>query len=413
MDYLERYNQAMGIPGATSGASYPVAPITARPNTQLYDFARGVPNTLQPISGTDYFGISPRRGDTPSSLLGGVPPQTDRNAPVFNTGRTFETVRQEAEAGYLARATEQRDLARQGIQQTGADQYSQARMAMEQQRALSDTRGLTAGAREGANQMLSATQQVALNQIEAQTRSELLQLQREGVQDEFLAQEWADRKVQQFQTSSPEAGALRGLQTLYQNAANTGDVDKMNELSPQLVAAELAMFGTPQSEIKAIQDAATAGNLPELNWLVKERIRNITGNTGGLNMLVGVGATGGGILLGTGAVAKIVGAVGTAIAGKGIIAGAGAILAGAAAAGPLAVAGTVALAIVGTAAIVFGAYRMVVGAQQMFRSPERKRELLNEVLADERVRLNRLGYTNEAIDAAIDETIKNLAPIFQ
>jgi hypothetical protein len=335
------------------------------------------------------------------------------NDQVVNTNRTFETVRQEAEAGYLARATEQRDLERQGILMGGQDRYQQARMALEQQRALSDTRGLTAGAREGAQQTLSATQQVALSQIQAQTQSELLQLQQQGVQDEFLAQEWADRKVQQFQTSSPEAGALRGLQTLYQNAANTGDVDKMNELAPQVVAAELALFGTPQSEIKAIQDAATAGNLPELNWLVKERIRNITGSTGGLNMLLGVGATGGGILVGAGAVTKIVGAVGTAIAGKGILAGAVAIVGGAAAAGPLAVAGTVALAILGTAAIVFGAYRMVVGAQQMFRSPERKRELLNEVLADERVRLNRLGYTNEAIDAAIDETIKNLAPIFQ
>jgi hypothetical protein len=335
------------------------------------------------------------------------------NDQVVNTNRTFETVRQEAEAGYLARATEQRDLAQQGILMGGRDRYQQARMALEQQRALSDTSGLTAGAREGAQQTLSATQQVALSQIEAQTQSELLQLQQQGVQDEFLAQEWADIKVQQFQTSSPEAGALRGLQTLYQNAANTGDVDKMNELAPQVVASELALFGTPQTEVKAIQDAAEAGNLPELNFLVKERIRNITGDSGGLTTLIGLGSTGGGILVGAGAVAKIVGAVGTAIAGQGILAGAGAIVAGAVAAGPLAVAGTVALAVVGVAAVTFGAYRMVVGAQQMFRSPERKRELLNEVLADERVRLNRLGYTNEAIDAAIDETVKNLDPIFQ
>ena len=124
---------------------------------------------------------------------------------------------QNARTQYEASRLEQLDLARKGAMRTGADQYSQARMAMEQQRALSDTRGLTAGAKEGAEAQLSAAQQVALNQIEAGTFGRIDQLEQlrsqipmESLQ--YAQQEWelfqaTDRRVADSQSTDPEIRA--------------------------------------------------------------------------------------------------------------------------------------------------------------------------------------------------------------
>jgi hypothetical protein len=334
------------------------------------------------------------------------------NQEVVNTNRTFQTVREEAEADYLARATEYRDLARQGIQQTGADQYSQARMAMEQQRALSDTRGLTAGAAEGARQGLSATQQIALNQIEAQTQSELLNLKAQGIQDEFLAQEWADRKVEQFQTESPEVGELMTLRGLYQGAANRQDIDTMASLEPQIAALELSVFGVSEERTQELINIAETGSLQSLAKELQEEIKKITAEPESISRLANFGFIAGGGATTIIGIAKTVGAakgiITAASAASGIFgsiaAGAGAVTVGAVA-WPLAVAA-------GIAAIGWGLYKLYE-RNQLKASVSEKAEIVDELLGERRTELLEIGLTNEQIDLVFAEATKDENPIYR
>lgn len=367
-------------------------------NTTPYDeqYAQTKRNTNPMAGGILPFDQFAFRGIKP------VNPEVAKEEALY-TGRTFDQVKNEAEAEYLARAAQRRDLDRQSIVMGGTDRYQQARLAMEQQRALSDTRGLTAGAAEGARQGLSATQQVALNQIESQTQSELLQLKQQGIQDEFLAQEWADRKLQEFQTSSPEAGQLRALQGLYQDAANRSDVAKMEELAPQIAATELAMFGTSQTEIKELINLAETGNIPELSARFKRQVNRVTSDSGMSNLLIGLGLTAGGTAAAVGAGSTIAGAI-TAAGGVGAAltsTGIGATI------------GVPLLALAGLTAVGFGIYNLVVAGNKEWRSVEKRNELLDGFLADEKARLRSLGYTDEQINSAIEAKLDELDPVYQ
>ncbi len=324
--------------------------------------------------------------------VSGLPTANDQ---VVNTNRTFQTVRQEAEAGYLARATEQRDLARQGIQRTGADQYSQARMAMEQQRALSDTRGLTAGAREGAQQTLSATQQVALNQIESQTQSELLQLQQQGIQDEFLAQEWADRKVQQFQTESDEAGYLVSLNNDYNDAVARQDTEAMKTIRKEQRRVELQLYGkylTPE-EIKVFTD--TGSSEAKVDEATTKMIQRVTADAGFRDTAI---------------------AVGLIVAGAAIIFAAGAVtVASVGTAAPITIPakfGGKALLAVGIASLTTGG---VVGATeigQATRSTDREVTRVTRRLNRSYDRLIEEGFTPEEARFAVNVELQKLPPVF-
>jgi hypothetical protein len=321
-------------------------------------------------------------------------PTPGPNDQVVNTNRTFQTVRQEAEAGYLARATEYRDLAQQGIQRTGADQYSQARMAMEQQRALSDTRGLTAGAREGANQMLSATQQVALNQIESQTQSELLQLQQQGIQDEFLAQEWADIKVKQFQTESEEAGYLASLNNDYQAAVNrNADEDELITIRNEQRRVELQLYGKYLSPEE--QAIFTDPNTPEAE-LDARTIRVIERITDDANLVDG--------LVGLGLIA--IGTIGIAASGAVSLVG------GVAVGIPLATLSKVALA----AGIVSVTTGFALGGAEVgkeFRSTDQEVKRTNRLLNNNYKKLVEEGFTPEEARAAVDARLSKLPPVFR
>jgi hypothetical protein len=120
----------------------------------------------------------------------------DPNATLPATQKTIAQMQDEARARYEASRLEQIDIARQGTLRGGADQYSQARMAIEQQRGLSDTRGLTAGAREGARQTLSATEQVALNQIESNTLNRLDNLDAIAAELPMEAMQYAQQQLE-------------------------------------------------------------------------------------------------------------------------------------------------------------------------------------------------------------------------
>ena len=118
-----------------------------------------------------------------------------------------------------------RENQRQFAQLQGQGMYSQALMAMEQQRALSDTRGLTAGAREGATQQLSATQQMALGQIQNATMQQLLQIDTEALQDPRMAMEYALRHLEISQTLDPRNAQLNSYVKDAQFKYETGDIE--------------------------------------------------------------------------------------------------------------------------------------------------------------------------------------------
>lgn len=154
-----------------------------------------------PMSATQMTGMQPGFGNF--SALAPTPPPADKPVDYQSMAMpgmqaTLGEVRESAYQDYMARQLQQLDLQRQGSMQAGADRYQQARMAMEQQRALSDTRGLTAGAAAGAQGQLSAQQQVALNTIEQGTMADLRQLESQGISLEFAASEWANQKVAEF-----------------------------------------------------------------------------------------------------------------------------------------------------------------------------------------------------------------------
>jgi hypothetical protein len=398
MDYQEMYNQAMGITGATSGATNPLAPTTTRPNTQLYDFARGVPNTLQPLPGTDYFGRSPRRADTPSSLLGGTAPQTDLNAPIANLTKSLPQIQQEAEARYLEMAAQQRDVARQGTLRAGADQYSQARMAMEQQMALSDTRGLTAGAREGAQQTLSATQQVALNQIESATMNQLLQINAQSLQDPLVAQEFAAKSVELAKMNNPLLVTNEGILQRATMAREDGNTVEANRLMDQYFENVNTTYGssiptgdgtTPEMIDQAlVEKISRLANEPTVTdemwgWATAILAPTAAGVVG-----KGAAATVGGLLASAGGAIKGGGLLATV--GKSILVGAGTVL------------GAKVIAGIAIAGAVIWAGSQIVKQIETSTKGEASVATITRELANERTRLRGLGYTPETIDLIID-----------
>ena len=325
------------------------------------------------------------------------PPTTtpDPNDPIANLNKTQGEVFNEAQARYLAMATENRDLTRQGIQRTGADQYSQARMAMEQQMALSDTRGLTAGAREGAQQTLSATQQVALNQIESQTQSQLLELKQQGVQDEFLAQEYAHMTLQNLSITDPRYGKIDDLTREYQNAANTNDVDEMNRISKEIsIRTEEIRTGFVSPEDQKILDNPGSSDI-ELSAAAERQLTRVLGDTDWLQFAASLGTVALGVAMVTGSVMAFVptGGASSISAFKG---------------GALIIAGLAGLGIG-----LVGVQRTGEDIGQAARTVEQEKARVNRILARQRRSLLARGYTNEEIDVGFQLRLASEDPVYQ
>jgi hypothetical protein len=160
------------------------------------------------LEGTPQGGVTAGMGPVSFNPLLGPEGMADPNAVLPSTQKTIAQMQDEARAKYEATRLEQIDIARQGALRGGSDQYSQARMAMEQQMGLSDTRGLTAGAREGAQVQLSAAQQVALNQIESGTLNRLDQLDSFAAQIPVEAMEFAQKELEFKLQSDPRTRQL-------------------------------------------------------------------------------------------------------------------------------------------------------------------------------------------------------------
>ena len=319
----------------------------------------------------------------------------DPNDPIANLNKTQGEVFNEAQARYLAMATENRDLTRQGIQRTGADQYSQARMAMEQQMALSDTRGLTAGAREGAQQTLSATQQVALNQIESQTQSQLLELKQQGVQDEFLAQEYAHMTLQNLSITDPRYGKIDDLTREYQNAANTNDVDEMNRISKEIsIRTEEIRTGFVSPEDQKILDNPGSSDI-ELSAAAERQLTRVLGDTDWLQFAASLGTVALGVAMVTGSVIAFAptGGASSISAFKG---------------GALIIAGLAGLGIG-----LVGVQRTGEDIGQAARTVEQEKARVNRILARQRRSLLARGYTNEEIDVGFQLRLASEDPVYQ
>jgi hypothetical protein len=163
---------------------------------------------------------------------------------IANTGgRTITEIGQEAELAEQARLLQLRDQQRQFTQQQGGDMYSQAMMAMEQQRALSDTRGLSAGAAVGAEQMLSATQQMALNQIQGATMDQLMQIDAASLEDNKIAQAAGMRAIEIAEQTDPRFAQMRNLLRNVEVLEATGQTEKALETFQEANLVEAEIYG--------------------------------------------------------------------------------------------------------------------------------------------------------------------------
>jgi len=313
----------------------------------------------------------------------------DPNTEIVNTGRTLQTVRQEAEAEYLARSAQQRYLGLQGIVAGGQDRYQQARMAMEQQQALSDTRGLTAGAAEGARQGLSATQQVALNQIEANTLSQINDLKAQGIQDEFLAQEYGLRQVDIFKQTSPEYGEIELLSGQMERAYALGDTERAAEIEKELVTKQAQFLGLDPEIYSNLTDPGASA--PQVRASTQKFIDSISKDPSGVDKTWAVLGVAGGLAL------AIAGALASPITGGASLVATGTGI-------KMMAAGAVALSIGGTVGFFEARQEL---------SPQEKKARIDRRLAEDRKLLIENGYTAEEADAAIAEAKKPLPPIYQ
>lgn len=305
---------------------------------------------------------------------------------IVNTQRSLQDVYNEAYANYLARSTEQRDLARQGIMAAGQDRYQQARMAMEQQRALSDTRGLTAGAREGAEAQTSAAQQVALNQIESNTRNELMQLKAQGIQDEFLGEQYAMQKLDQFKQMDPGWGRYESLSRDYQDALTRGDAEAAEAIRGDLRTLESQLLGF--SDLPEYTDITSTMSLDDLDADVTALAERLSQDPSGLDKLAAVGLFLGGTALLVGGILSIPFTGGVSFT---------------------TVAPAVGMITAAAGAYTAGSYITAVeGDQQM--SVADKKAKIDAAYAQERTRLINLGYPAEEIDRIITEARQELPP---
>jgi hypothetical protein len=260
---------------------------------------------------------------------------------------------------------------------------------MEQQMALSDTRGLTAGAREGAQQTLSATQQVALNQIESQTQSQLLELQQQGVQDEFLALEYASRKAEQFKSTSPEYASMEILQNNINFALQTGDLEGAKNLNDQLTVAKAQWSGADLQILETMANASAP--IPQVRASTEKLIETLVSEPSNWDKFLG------GVLIAGGVTVLVAGAIFAPFTGGGSLIGVKA----------------------GAAMIAGGAVAAGIGAQVTANeflqsmSPEQKKERMDKLLAEDREILINYGYTAEQADKAIADAKVKLPPLYQ
>ena len=188
-------------------------------------FAPGSANWLQTADASgrlQFDALAPRRPKPEDNL---------EQMALAGMEQTLGDVRQSAYQDYMARQLQQLELQKQGAMLTGADRFQQARLAMEQQRGLSDTRGLTAGAAVGAQGQLGAQQQLVLNSIERGTMDDLRQLESQGITAEFAANEWANQKVQEFMQTDESWRNVDAAGSAVETAAAAYD---RNPESPEL-----------------------------------------------------------------------------------------------------------------------------------------------------------------------------------
>ena len=205
------------------------------------DFASGSSDWLAQNQLNQFSNLAPQPPGPEQDLTGMA---------MTNMNQTLGDVRQSAYQDYMARQLQQLELQKQGTMQTGADRFQQARMAMEQQGALSDTRGLTAGAAVGAQGQLGAQQQLVLNAIERGTMDDLRQLESQGLSLEFAANEWAGQKVEEFKQTSPQFQAVSATQLSYESAVAAFD------RAPSDPRAQEALNVAEEQYLRALSDVS-------------------------------------------------------------------------------------------------------------------------------------------------------------
>jgi hypothetical protein len=170
-------------------------------------------------------------------------------------------------------------------------------MAMEQQRALSDTRGLSAGAAVGAEQMLSATQQMALNQIQGATMDQLMQIDAASLEDDQIAKAAGMRAIELAEQTDPRFAQMRNLLRNVEVLSATGETEKALETFQEANLVEAEIYGFDPTNANpalawdnVIQKEIAAINRPEESD-VAIRNRNIAIGVGAVLAVAGIALT--------------------------------------------------------------------------------------------------------------------------
>jgi hypothetical protein len=387
---LDWANRVYGTPTASTMPAKPNNPSMTDPNlySNLYNNQRNMPTSGSQAGSSDWLANyalqnnqASMAGSSPVSFNPLLGPEgvVNPNATLTGPGKTLTQVENEAYSQYLSSAMQQRDLSRQGIQAAGGDRYQQARLAMEQQRGLSDTRGLTAGARQGASDQLSAAQQVALNQIESGVRNELTQLKQQGIQDEFLAQEYASRKVEQFKQTDPQWGKLEILSNKYNGALQLGDKEGAQAALNELLTLQGNLLGT---EVTDVLGSSTLTVSQKRDDLIQRMSSNPQLSE---KIWTWVGAFG-------------------AIIGGSFLMGAGFFLA------PMGIG--IPMAAVGAGLLVYGGHLSKVASDKNMPM-EKKVAQVDKILAEQRAEWIEMKYPPADVDKAIAEYRAKLIPAFQ
>lgn len=331
----------------------------------------------------------------------------DPNAQVPNLPKTFTEIQQEAEARYLQMAAQSRDVARQSALLAGADQYSQARMAMEQQMALSDTRGLTAGAAEGARQTLSATQQVALNQIQSSTMQQLFEIDSQALQDPLIAAEYGAKLAEIAKSNNPDLITAEGILSQAQRASEAGNTVQADQLMDQYYTiinntygSKIPLTGTTVS-VEDISDSV----ISKLSDLGTERTltEEALGWAGGVLGTLGIGVGGS---IAAGGVTTLAGKVGLGgVLAKGAAWAGGLPLIGKVVGVPLALvagigAGKILIGLAIAGAVVFGINQINKQINLTKKGESAEKEII-KILGEYRTQLENQGFDEATIEQYI------------
>lgn len=261
----------------------------------------------------------------PGEVVPTTPTPVDMNEEIAYTGQTRTEIARAAEKAQLSDLADFRNMQRQTVARQGSTMFEQAQMAMSERQLMSDTRGLTGGAKDFAETGLGAQQQMALAQIKNATMDQLLQIDAQSLQDPQIAQDAMFRALEIDELLNPAVAEANSFFNNAQILQELGDTDGAIKAINQGNALQAEYYGykapDPINPMESLLqwDATTKQKLDGLNQPeMSDEAKNAR------NWAIGIGVA----LIATGIALKFTGfgaGFGAAMSTKGVamLAGAG------------------------------------------------------------------------------------------